>query len=516
MTEVPHNVAPAGWYVDPMTRRHLRWWNGQAWTESVAPLPGVAPTAYVAPAPRVKQSFALPASDEQTHAAVNQTAATHDRVAQPFVTQVPESSAQPAQPRPAVAEEVDVKPAIPWPAMQQQEPNKPTIDWGDTAGSGAAASGAVPAAAATQPSLTGGVAIPGLPTEVAAAMLAAQQAGGQAADAAAAQSPFDFSQTRRVPAAEPVRTGEIPAQDQAQAQAQQAQTQQAQAFAQQQAQQQAAQQYAERQHAEQQYAAQAAQQQASAQQASSQPVSAYAAAQTAESAMPAAAAVEQQFDRGELDHREVEPTLMTRRQQRERGLDPDASAPPASNAEPNGRGEDRDIWAGHDDRHADERTGFADSHNRGHDEEWDEPDRWGTASVWLVAVTPWLGLAAAYVALSFFDAWSLPALGVMLLPWLIALLFAQQDATVLRDYGHERPASGLWALATAPVYLLARASAIRDDVGFRLAPFWVWAANFAVVGGLMLALALQPGILPEFLVNAAEPLRATAAAWLGR
>jgi len=491
MTEVPHNVAPAGWYVDPMTRRHLRWWNGQAWTESVAPLPGVAPTAYVAPAPRVRQSFALPASDEQTQAAVSETAASHERVAQPFVTQVPASAAQPAQPRQAPAEEVDAKPAIPWPAMQQQEPAKPTIDWGDASGSGAATSGAVSAAAAAstaaQPARTGDLATPGLPTEVAAAMRAAQQANDAAAERQAA---FDFSQTRRVPAAAPVRTGEIPTQGQAQAHTRQG-----------------------------------------AQDASARPVSAYATAQAAEAAMPAAAAVDREqlsreqhgvqhgaqldrarLDRDEADHREVEPTLMTRRQLRERGLD--ASAPPAARGDGGARDDDQDIWAGHDDRHADA-PGTRPT-IRVRPDDWDEPAPWGTASVWLVAVTPWLGAAAAYVALSFFEAWSLPALGVMLLPWLIALLFAQQDATVLRDHGHERPASGLWALATAPVYLLARASAIRDAVGLRLAPFWVWLANFAVVVGLMLALALQPGILPEFLVTAVEPLRSTAAAWLGR
>ena len=40
MTDSLNNATPAGWYVDPMTHQHLRWWNGQAWTESVAPLPG--------------------------------------------------------------------------------------------------------------------------------------------------------------------------------------------------------------------------------------------------------------------------------------------------------------------------------------------------------------------------------------------------------------------------------------------------------------------------------------------
>ena len=44
MTEQPGFVAPAGWYVDPTTSIHLRWWSGLAWTEHVAPIPEVSAT----------------------------------------------------------------------------------------------------------------------------------------------------------------------------------------------------------------------------------------------------------------------------------------------------------------------------------------------------------------------------------------------------------------------------------------------------------------------------------------
>jgi hypothetical protein len=41
MTDQPGYVAPSGWYVDPTTSLHLRWWSGLAWTEHVAPIPEI-------------------------------------------------------------------------------------------------------------------------------------------------------------------------------------------------------------------------------------------------------------------------------------------------------------------------------------------------------------------------------------------------------------------------------------------------------------------------------------------
>jgi Protein of unknown function (DUF2510) len=39
MNDRPEDVAPAGWYVDPKTSLHLRWWSGREWTGHIAPLP---------------------------------------------------------------------------------------------------------------------------------------------------------------------------------------------------------------------------------------------------------------------------------------------------------------------------------------------------------------------------------------------------------------------------------------------------------------------------------------------
>jgi Protein of unknown function (DUF2510) len=46
VSDQPGYVAPAAWYVDPLTSQNLRWWSGLEWTAHVAPLPDVvsAPT----------------------------------------------------------------------------------------------------------------------------------------------------------------------------------------------------------------------------------------------------------------------------------------------------------------------------------------------------------------------------------------------------------------------------------------------------------------------------------------
>ena len=413
MTESPNNVAPAGWYVDPMTRRHLRWWNGQAWTESVAPLPGVAPTAYVAPAPRVQQRFALGASDEQTQAAATQTQVAAERFQQPaqaFVTQVPETIAQPAQPvqQPAV----NVQPAIPWPAVKPADPEKPSIQWPDDADS---SDSSAPASAAQ------------------AASHYKPQYGSVTESLLKSTNPSDLAAT---PSYHRTQTGAIPVQ----------------------------------------------------------------------------AAAELSTDDSA---KALEDTLMSRRQLRDRKEAEAAvpsSAPRTSTVTQEADGPD--LWAGPDDRHADASPGWQPAGGeRARRDLPVTPRHWGTASVWLLTITPWLGALAMYVALALFTPWSLQAIGVMLLPWLVGLLFAQQDATRLRELGHDDVARPLWAALTAPVYLVARTLSVRRTMGGGTAPLLVWALNAVVVVAVIGALALMPALLPASLVEAVEPLRETVGAW---
>jgi hypothetical protein len=41
VSDQPVSVTPVGWYDDPRTSLHLRWWNGLDWTEHIAPLPEI-------------------------------------------------------------------------------------------------------------------------------------------------------------------------------------------------------------------------------------------------------------------------------------------------------------------------------------------------------------------------------------------------------------------------------------------------------------------------------------------
>lgn len=371
MTEMPHHVTPAGWYVDPMTHRHLRWWNGQAWTESVAPLPGVAPTSSVAPAP-VQQpvpQFALASASGA--AGPSEPASAGGPVASASAP-APEQP-QPLPTRRSVAQQV---------AQQVSQQNALAAQLAE------------------------------------AAQAAAATAAATAAAAQAAATPQHF--VHQVPA-ELVRPS-IPEPQPA-------------GFA-----------------------------------APSWPTTPWPAAPTPQTAHPAMA---------------LPP------------LEPD------------------DVWAGRDDKHA------SVSPNWG---ALGRPvptiqrrvvaTRWSTASVWLLAATPWLTLAALVAALALFEPWSLQAIGVFVLPYLFGLLFAQQDASRLRDLGHEHPARVAWALLGAPVYLIARTVVLARTVHAGSPPLWVWLVNAIVVAGGCAALVLLPELLPDYLVAWASPLRTTAAGWL--
>lgn len=64
MSDQPGYVAPAAWYVDPLTSQNLRWWSGLEWTAHVAPLPDVVP------APADSDRVTAPADSDRVPAPV--------------------------------------------------------------------------------------------------------------------------------------------------------------------------------------------------------------------------------------------------------------------------------------------------------------------------------------------------------------------------------------------------------------------------------------------------------------
>ena len=64
MTDQAIRVVPAGWYEDPASSAHVRWWNGLAWTEHTAPKPTGDPELHLA-APSGDDGFAGPPLADQ-------------------------------------------------------------------------------------------------------------------------------------------------------------------------------------------------------------------------------------------------------------------------------------------------------------------------------------------------------------------------------------------------------------------------------------------------------------------
>ena len=54
-----------GWYPDPNGAPHLRWWDGQAWTDYVEPYVEPTPSAHAAPDPTPGEALASPGETDQ-------------------------------------------------------------------------------------------------------------------------------------------------------------------------------------------------------------------------------------------------------------------------------------------------------------------------------------------------------------------------------------------------------------------------------------------------------------------
>ena len=54
-----------GWYPDPNGAPHLRWWDGQAWTDYVEPYMEPTSSAHAAPDPAPGEALASPGETDQ-------------------------------------------------------------------------------------------------------------------------------------------------------------------------------------------------------------------------------------------------------------------------------------------------------------------------------------------------------------------------------------------------------------------------------------------------------------------
>lgn len=129
------------------------------------------------------------------------------------------------------------------------------------------------------------------------------------------------------------------------------------------------------------------------------------------------------------------------------------------------------------------------------------PSRWGTASVWLLAFSPWIAVLfmGALVLLVAFGVQEFQLYAAAALPSLVTLALAQRDHKRLRAWGHTNVAHWAWSLLGVPAYLIARSVVLRTHTGVGSLPLWIWVVNlFAAAGAcLVLILPLSVFLAPE-------------------
>jgi hypothetical protein len=123
-----------------------------------------------------------------------------------------------------------------------------------------------------------------------------------------------------------------------------------------------------------------------------------------------------------------------------------------------------------------------------------------TAAVWFIAFMPALQLLTSVALILAGLGNNYPLyLVVWGAPYLLVIGIAAFDRLVLKLWGHERPASALWALLTDPVYLVARALRTYRQTGKGFAPLAAFAGSAtAVLAGVLIMPGLVIAALPGF------------------
>ena len=116
------------------------------------------------------------------------------------------------------------------------------------------------------------------------------------------------------------------------------------------------------------------------------------------------------------------------------------------------------------------------------------------AAVWMIALVPLVQLVVSLLILTALGA-AVPSaamVAVWLAPYPLVVILAAIDRALLKRSGHKKTAHWLWALLTAPIYLIVRAVASIRESGGGFGPVLVW----AVLGLLHIASIIAvPGLL---------------------
>jgi hypothetical protein len=139
-------------------------------------------------------------------------------------------------------------------------------------------------------------------------------------------------------------------------------------------------------------------------------------------------------------------------------------------------------------------------------------------AVWTIALIPLVQLVLSLLVLTAFGTAEPSAImaAIWLAPYPIVIALAALDRRNLRKTGHEVTAHWLWALLTAPVYLIVRAVAAIRESGGGFGPVLVWLAlGLLQIGAIVAVPGLIIATVPSVFATQAEQSIVTDAAAIG-
>jgi hypothetical protein len=139
-------------------------------------------------------------------------------------------------------------------------------------------------------------------------------------------------------------------------------------------------------------------------------------------------------------------------------------------------------------------------------------------AVWMIALIPLLQLVLSLLVLTAFG--TAEASGIMAAIWLapypIVIALAALDRHNLKKTGHEVTAHWLWALLSAPIYLVVRAIAAIRESGGGFGPVLVWfALGLLQIGAIVAVPGLLISTIPSVFSMQAEQSIVSDAAVIG-
>lgn len=139
-------------------------------------------------------------------------------------------------------------------------------------------------------------------------------------------------------------------------------------------------------------------------------------------------------------------------------------------------------------------------------------------AVWTIALIPLIQLVLSLLVLTAFG--TAEASGIMAAIWIapypIVVGLAMLDRHNLKKTGHEVTAHWLWALLTAPVYLIVRAVAAIRESGGGFGPVLVWfALGLLQIGAIVAVPGLLISTVPAVFADQAEQSIVSDAAVIG-